>query len=92
MIRAFLFLIDVWSRIKDRGGWKFRIVGDGPAREALEAKVRDSGIGDVVFDGYAVEPGRFYKRAKILLLASDFEGFGMCLLEGARFGVRTCCC
>lgn len=81
------FLIDVWSRIKDRGGWKFRIVGDGPAREALEAKVRDSGIGDVVFDGYAVEPGRFYKRAKILLLASDFEGFGMCLLEGARFGV-----
>ncbi len=80
-------LLEVWSSIGKRAGWTFSVVGDGPARQELEALVREKGIREVVFEGYSVEPERFYRRAKVLLLASDFEGFGMCLLEGERFGV-----
>lgn len=80
-------LLEMWSSIENRAGWTFRIVGDGPVKRELEALVREKGIGEVVFEGYNAEPERFYRTAKVLLLASDFEGFGMCLLEGERFGL-----
>ena len=41
----------------------------------------------VEFTGYTTSPSDYYRKAKILLLTSRFEGYPMALIEAQRFGV-----
>jgi glycosyltransferase involved in cell wall biosynthesis len=43
------------------------------------------GLERVVFHGQQ-DPVRFYRQARLLLLTSEFEGFGMVLVEAQAFG------
>lgn len=80
-------ILDVWKRAFSPD-WKLVIVGDGPERQCLEHKVHKEQINNVHFEGFQNKVDNYYKKAKILLLTSRFEGFGMCLIESMRYGVR----
>lgn len=80
-------LIDVWSEIESkRPDWRLTIVGDGPERENLQNMVKKKGLERVTFIGFA-SPLEYYKRASLLALTSEFEGFPLVLAEAMRYGV-----
>lgn len=80
-------VIDTWSYLEDRfPDWKLTIVGDGEDRYNLENHVKALGLQRVSFEGFQ-NPVPYYKRASILLLTSDFEGFPLVLAECMSFGV-----
>lgn len=80
-------VIDTWNYLEDRfPDWHLTIVGDGEDRENLENHVNCLGLKHVSFEGFQ-KPIEYYKRASILLLTSDFEGFPLVLAECMSFGV-----
>ena len=80
-------VIDTWSYLEERfPDWRLTIVGDGEDRENLENHVSCLGLKHVSFEGFQ-NPLNYYKRASMLLLTSDFEGFGLVIIEGMSFGV-----
>ena len=80
-------VIDTWNYLEERfPDWRLTIVGDGEDRENLENHVKYLGLKRVSFEGFQ-KPIDYYKRASILLLTSDFEGFPVVLAECMSFGV-----
>lgn len=80
-------VIDTWNYLEERfPDWRLTIVGDGEDREYLENHVKYLGLKRVSFEGFQ-KPIDYYKRASILLLTSDFEGFPLVLAECMSFGV-----
>lgn len=66
------------------------IVGDGSQRKVLEAqnskfKIQDS----VIFDGWQEKQTiySYYKTADLLLVTSDYEGYGMTIIEALATGL-----
>ncbi len=63
------------------------IVGTGPLLPRLTELVTSLGIEkNVVFEGWKNDPSSYYEGADVFLLASDYEGYGMTLVEAARVG------
>lgn len=82
-------IIDIWANIEsDRkyDNWNLKLVGDGPQRLIYESKVSSLGLKRVTFYGFQ-QPRPFYENAKIFLMTSSFEGWGMTLVESQQFGV-----
>lgn len=62
------------------------LIGDGSGRHELEALVQELGLGkSVVFAGYQ-SPYPFYTSADLVLVTSDFEGYGMVVVEALYAG------
>ena len=80
-------VIDIWALLEKRfPDWRLTIVGDGIERKNIERKANELGLKRVSFEGFK-SPEPYYQRAKILLLTSEYEGFGLVLVEGMSFGV-----
>lgn len=80
-------VIDTWALLEKKyPDWRLSIVGDGIERKNLENKVQTLGLKNVSFEGFK-SPIEYYKRAKILMLTSEYEGFGLVIIEGMSFGV-----
>ena len=80
-------VIDTWNYLEDHfSDWRLTIVGDGEDRMNLENHVNALGLKRVSFEGFQ-KPVDYYKRASLLLLTSDFEGFPLVLAECMSFGV-----
>lgn len=80
-------IIDTWNYIEDlHPNWRLTIIGDGEDRLNLEAHVRALNLKHVSFEGFK-DPLQYYKRASMLLLTSDFEGFPLVLAECMSLGV-----
>lgn len=78
-----LFLVDVFQKIaeRERDAVLF-IVGDGPLRPAIEAKVREYGLQDrVVLPGRANTEEGYMSAFDVFALPSVFEGFGIVAIE-----------
>ncbi len=78
------FIIDAWSKIKDHRGYKLHIVGDGTDREKLHQKAKLTS--NIIFEGQQ-SPLQWYERAKIFLMASPREGWGLTITESLQNGV-----
>lgn len=66
---------------------RFVLVGDGPARRALERTVADREWGErVYFAGEQRKVGPFFERFDVLAIPSLWEGFGIVALEAMRAG------
>lgn len=80
--------------LTDNGNMVFLIVGDGPARKALEAQAERLGISDkVIFTGM-VEPGQvqnYYQLADVFASASTSETQGLTYIEAAANGLPLVC-
>ncbi|MHC1604360.1 MAG: glycosyltransferase family 4 protein [Candidatus Methanofastidiosia archaeon] len=76
---------DVIDALKGTGE-KLVIAGDGPERPRLEWLSRQRGV-DTEFIGYRQDVPELLKRAKVLILPSVDEGFGLSILEAMAAGV-----
>lgn len=78
-------LLKVWRKLyKDFPDWKLLIIGDGPEKDNLEKESED--LERVYFLGFQ-DPEYYYKKASVLCMTSDNEGFGMVLTESMQHGV-----
>lgn len=64
------------------------IVGEGPQRERLAAKVLASGVGSrVALPGHVQPLDAYYAAADAFVLSSDYEGLGVVVVEALAAGV-----
>lgn len=63
------------------------IVGDGSQREALQSLAQELGVTQwIVFVGQK-DPLEYYARADMLLVPSEYEGYGMVIIEALAAGI-----
>ena len=80
-------IIDTWNLLERKfPDWKLTIIGDGPEFENIQKQIKDYNLKRVSLEGFQ-KPLNYYKRASILLLTSEFEGFPLVLAESMSFGV-----
>lgn len=80
-------VIDTWALLEKKyPDWRLTIVGDGVERNNIENKAKNLGLKNVNFEGFQ-SPIEYYKRARILMLTSEYEGFPLVLAECMSFGV-----
>jgi glycosyltransferase involved in cell wall biosynthesis len=84
-------LIDAFASLAARfPDWSLRIVGEGPERAALEARVRERGLQDrVEMPGATAAVEDEYARAHAFVLASRWEGFPNALAEALAHGLPS---
>jgi len=82
-------LIDALSLMRDRGSdARLEIVGDGPARPALEAQVAAAGLADrVTFAGMQMDVTSTLARARCVVIPSEFEGLPNTAVEALAAGL-----
>lgn len=81
--------IEVWRNIEadDRfNDWKFVLVGEGPDLPMYKQMAAKYGLKHIFFEGFQ-QPRSYYEKAKIFIMTSDFEGWGMTLVESQQNGV-----
>ena len=83
-------LLQVWKKIYNEfSEWKLIIIGSGPEEKNLKQYVVENSLSRVEFIDFTPTPEQYYKESEILCLTSDFEGFGMVLLEAQQHGCAT---
>jgi glycosyltransferase involved in cell wall biosynthesis len=84
-------LLDAFARIAASAtGWELDIVGDGPLRRELEARVHRLAISEqVVFHGHQADPFPLLYSASVFVLPSRFEGMPNAMLEAMGCGLAV---
>lgn len=78
-------LLRIWREVAPKHpDWNLKIVGDGPDAEALQRMARN--IPHVHFLGHSDDPAEHYATASIVCLTSDYEGWGLTLVEALSAG------
>ena len=84
--KRFDLLIKAFHRINP-SGCKLVILGEGNQRQALEKLIDELGLMDkVILPGFVDNPYPWYKKAKLFVLSSDFEGFVNVVAEALACG------
>jgi len=87
-IKRPLDLIDVLVRVRRSLPARVVLVGDGPERDAVEARARELGVGDAVrLLGRRDDFAGLLGHADGFVLPSESEGFGVAALEAMAAGV-----
>ena len=82
-------VIKVWHKLEkyeDAASWNLKIVGEGPNLDDYKQMAHELGLKRISFEGFQ-QPQPYYEKAKIFLMTSAFEGFGMTLIEAQQMGV-----
>lgn len=78
-------MVRIWETIAPaHPDWHLALLGDGEAREVLEAYCSRKKIPRISFVGTA-DPIPYYRRANILCLTSSWEGWGLVLTEAMSY-------
>ena len=82
-------LVEAMARLRPRAPEaRLLIAGEGELRPALEAQVRERGLGDrVVFAGFRGDLDRLLPACAVFCLSSRLEGLGTSLLDAMAFGL-----
>lgn len=63
------------------------IVGSGPEERALKSAIDSLGLREnVIFEPWIHNPALYFASADLFILSSDYEGYGLTLLEAAAAG------
>ena len=78
----------IWKAIQDKGfhDWKLEIVGYGEDEELLKGYAKEIGLTNYEFMGKSNDVASYYRKASIFMMTSNYEGFGMTILEAQHFG------
>lgn len=89
--KGFDLLIDAFAAVAaSHPDWSLRILGEGPERPVLEARVAALGLDSrAELPGLAPDPGATLARAGIFVLPSRYEGFPNALLEAMAAGAPS---
>ena len=69
-------------------GWRLKVLGDGPLRQALHEQADELDVADLVdWLGYAPDPFPWYASADAFVLPSRYEGMPNALLEAMAMGL-----
>lgn len=82
-------ILEAWKNIEQDtcfDSWKLQIAGDGESRGLYEEIIKTDNLKRVEMLGFR-QPLAYYKKAKIFLMTSAYEGFSMSLIEGQQNGV-----
>ena len=87
--KGFDLLLDAFAGVvKNFPDWDLVILGEGPEREALEAKRAVLGLEGLVFmPGRVGNVGAWYERADLYVMTSRYEGFPNTLAEALAHGL-----
>lgn len=80
------FILKVWKNIKNYNGYKLQIIGDGPDKNMYINWVKKNNMRNVEFLGQQ-SPLAFYLKARIFLMSSPREGWGLTITESMQNGV-----
>lgn len=82
------YLIEAFSKVKDKAGWRVVILGDGPLRSEIEEQVKILGLDkQVQFLGAVNNVDEWLARASIFVFPSISEGFPNALAEAMSAGL-----
>lgn len=85
-------IIEAFAQLAPRfPNWVLHLVGDGPLRVTLQAKIETTGLppGRICLLGRSNEPWALMAHANAFVLASDYEGFPNALLEAVALGLPS---
>lgn len=79
-------VLNIWKMVQgELPDYRLDMVGDGPDRARFENKAQEMGLQRIKFYGFK-NPTEFYKRSMVSIMTSNFEGFGMVLVEAMQYG------
>lgn len=84
-------MIRVWAKLaKDFPDWQVKVLGDGMLREELGLMVDGLGLkGSFLMPGGVKDVTSELESSEILCLTSEYEGFGIVLIEAMLKGIPT---
>lgn len=82
-------MIDIWSLLaKDFPDWKVNVLGEGMLRPLLEEKIRTLNLQESFWmPGEVKDVTNELQSSDILCLTSEYEGFGIVLIEAMAKGI-----
>lgn len=81
------FLLDIWKLFSIKhNDWVLRVVGDGPLDSKIKQRIKKEKIINVILEGRRNDVESYYAKASIVCMTSRFEGWGLVLVEGMKFG------
>jgi glycosyltransferase involved in cell wall biosynthesis len=86
--KDFPTLIRAFAELRKTRRCRLLILGQGKGQARLQSMATDIGIAeDVELAGFAINPYKYIARANLLVLSSEWEGFGNVLVEAMALGV-----
>lgn len=87
--KRFDLLIDAFALVHaERPDTRLTLIGEGPERQALEARVAAAGLGDAVsLPGYRADIAAMHATSDLFVCTSRREGLGNAIIEAMAFGV-----
>jgi glycosyltransferase involved in cell wall biosynthesis len=86
--KDFPMLVRAFRLVRDRRHARLMILGEGPDRNRIERTVDEAGLNDdVALPGFERNPYRFMRRAAVFASSSEWEGFGVALVEALALRV-----
>jgi glycosyltransferase involved in cell wall biosynthesis len=87
--KGFACLLEAFGRAAvDHPQWRLVIIGEGPGREALQARIDQPDLlGKVMLTGHLEDAATLYKAFDWVLIPSRNEGLGLILQEAVLAGV-----
>ena len=83
-------LIRAFARLEGHDDARLMILGQGELEAELRALAGSLGVTDrVIFAGFQLDPAPYYASADLFVLSSDYEGFGLVLVEALANGLSV---
>lgn len=80
-------LLYLWKHLhEDLPDWDFDLVGDGSYMNQVRKFIAENNLKRITIHGWQ-DPIKFWDQADIFTLTSDFEGYGMVIVEAQARGV-----
>lgn len=80
-------LLRIWSKVQDRlPEWKFVLVGNGEDWERMKKMADEMSLKRISFEGRRSDVGEYYRKASVVVLTSETEGWPLALTEGQAHG------
>lgn len=79
-------LLMVWKKLHElHPDWTFDVIGEGSYLESAKKIVEEEKLTRIKFHGKQ-DPLLYFQKADIFTMSSDFEGYGMVLIEAQALG------